>query len=128
MGWPQYTAALLPADVKIAVVNRGIAGNRIRLDAPRQTPSWGRAGLSRFEEDVLATRGATHLVIAYNSNSRGLPGGITPGYRELVERARKEGLTVVLATVTPLAPEIAGEPGREDLPPRRQRLDPHLWA
>ncbi|MCI3270766.1 GDSL-type esterase/lipase family protein [Streptomyces cylindrosporus] len=126
MGWPQYTAALLPADAKIAIVNRGIAGNRIRLDAPRQTPSWGRAGLSRFDEDVLATHGVTHLVIAYNSNDWGLPGGITSldemptvaqlidGYRELVERARKEGLTVVLATVTPLDPQVAGEPGRED--------------
>ena len=55
MGWPQYTAALLPADARIAVVNRGIAGNRIRLDAPQPTPSWGRAGLSRFDEDVLGT-------------------------------------------------------------------------
>lgn len=126
MGWPQYTAALLPADARIAVVNRGIAGNRIRLDAPRTTPSWGRAGLSRFDEDVLGTHGVTHLVIAYNSNDWSLPGRITPldemptlaqltdGYRELVDRARKAGLTVLLATVTPLAPELAGDPGRED--------------
>ncbi|MFG2781349.1 GDSL-type esterase/lipase family protein [Streptomyces prunicolor] len=126
MGWPQYTAALLPTHAKVAVVNRGIAGNRIRLDAPEQTPSWGRAGLSRFDEDVLETHGVTHLVIAYNSNDWGLPGRITPldemptvaqlidGYRELVERAKEKGLTVVLATVTPLGPEVAGEPGRED--------------
>ncbi|MCI3278567.1 GDSL-type esterase/lipase family protein [Streptomyces cylindrosporus] len=127
MGWPQYTAALLPADAGIAVLNRGIAGNRIRLDAPRTNPSWGRAGLSRFDEDVLATRGVTHLVIAYNSNDWSLPGRITPkdemptfaqlidGYRELVDRARTAGLTVLLTTVTPLAPDIAGDPGREGL-------------
>ncbi|MGW3960504.1 GDSL-type esterase/lipase family protein [Amycolatopsis sp. NPDC005003] len=126
MGWPQYTATLLPADAEVAVVNRGIAGNRLLLDAPPRTPAWGRSGLSRFDEDVLETRGATHLVIAYNSNDWGLPGRITPpaemptvaqligGYRELGERARKEGLAVVLATVTPLGPEVAGEPGRED--------------
>ncbi|MFR0359186.1 hypothetical protein [Streptomyces sediminimaris] len=78
MGWPQYTAARLPADTRIAVVNRGIAGNRIRLDAPSATPSWVRAGLSRFDEDVLATHGVTHLVIAYNSNDWSLPGRITP--------------------------------------------------
>jgi hypothetical protein len=34
-GWPQDTAGLLPAKARIAVVNRGIPGNRIRLDAPR---------------------------------------------------------------------------------------------
>ncbi|MHC3473536.1 GDSL-type esterase/lipase family protein [Streptomyces sp. 7R007] len=126
MGWPQYTAALLPADARIAVVNRGIAGNRIRLDAPSATPSWGRAGLSRFDEDVLGTHGVTHLVIAYNSNDWSLPGRVTPldemptlaqlidGYRELIDRARTAGLTVLLTTVTPLAPDLAGDTGRED--------------
>ena len=125
MGWPQYTAALLPADAGIAVVNRGIAGNRIRLDAPSATPSWGRAGLSRFDEDVLGTHGVTHLVIAYNSNDWSLPGRGTPldemptpaqlidGYRKLIDRARTAGLSVLLTTVTPLPPDLAGDPGRE---------------
>lgn len=125
MGWPQYTSALLPADAGIAVVNRGISGNRIRLDAPPATPSWGRAGLARFDEDVLGTAGVTHVVIAYNSNDWGLPGrGASPdelpsvdqlidGYRELIERARAAGLQVILATVTPLAPEILADPDRE---------------
>ncbi|MCQ8277685.1 GDSL-type esterase/lipase family protein [Acetobacteraceae bacterium KSS8] len=132
MGWPQYTAALLPADAKIAVANRGIAGNRIRLDAPQSTPSWGRSGLSRFDEDVLGTAGATHLVIAYNSNDWGLPGRVTPmtempsvdqlieGYQELIDRARAAGLEVILATVMPLAPELLAEPKREDM---RQALN-----
>jgi lysophospholipase L1-like esterase len=127
MGWPQYTAALFPADARIAFVNRGIAGNRIRLDAPQPTPSWGRAGISRFDEDVLETHGVTHVVIAYNSNDWGLPGRITSldemptldqliaGYRELVTRAQKAELTVILATVTPLDPELAVDPGREGL-------------
>jgi lysophospholipase L1-like esterase len=127
MGWPQYTSALLPADARTAVVNRGIAGNRIRLDAPPPTPSWGRAGLSRFDEDVLGTHGVTHLVIAYNSNDWGLPGRITPldemptldqliaGYRELINRAQAAGLTVILATVTPLSPELAADPSREGI-------------
>ncbi|MBB2158055.1 GDSL family lipase [Gluconacetobacter diazotrophicus] len=127
MGWPQYTAALLPADAKIAVVNRGIAGNRIRLDAPPLTPSWGRSGLSRFDEDVLGTAGATHLVIAYNSNDWGLPGRIAPmaempsvnqlieAYQELIDRAQAAGLRVILSTVMPLAPELLAEPEREDM-------------
>ncbi|WP_208452268.1 GDSL-type esterase/lipase family protein [Burkholderia gladioli] len=127
MGWPQYTAARLPADARVAVLNRGIAGNRILLDSPQQTPSWGRAGLSRFDEDVLGTHGVTHLVIAYNSNDWGLPGRITSmdemptldqliaGYRELINRAETAGVTVILATVTPLDPDLLVDPGRESL-------------
>jgi hypothetical protein len=34
MGWPQLTVALLPAEARIAVLNRGIPGNRLRFDAP----------------------------------------------------------------------------------------------
>jgi lysophospholipase L1-like esterase len=125
MGWPQYAAALLPAEAGIAVVNRGIPGNRIRLDAPQPTPSWGRAGLSRFDEDVLATHSVTHVVIAYNSNDWCLPGGVAPleempsvaqmvnAYQELIERAQASGLRVILATVTPLGPELAADPRPE---------------
>ena len=127
MGWPQYTADLLPAEARIAIVNRGIAGNRIRLDAPQSASSWGRAGLSRFDEDVLETAGVTHVVIAYNSNDWGLPGRVTPvdempsasqmvdSYQELVARARAAGVQAVLATVMPLAPELLADPAREGL-------------
>lgn len=127
MGWPQYAAALLPADAKVAIVNRGIAGNRIRFDAPPSNPSWGPAGLSRFDEDVLGTNGVTGLVIAYNSNDWGLPGNSTSmdemptleqliaGYQELMDRARARGLAVIIATVTPLDPMLEADPRREGL-------------
>ncbi|MFI6274586.1 GDSL-type esterase/lipase family protein [Streptomyces sp. NPDC050988] len=133
MGWPQYTAGLLPADARISVVNRGISGNRIRLDAPLGTPSWGRSGLSRFDEDVLETAGVTHVVIAYNSNDWGLPGRITSrdemptvaqltdAYQELVDRAQKAGLQVILATITAHGPELRADPEREDI--RRELND-----
>ncbi|WP_374204824.1 FAD-dependent monooxygenase [Pseudonocardia sp. WMMC193] len=127
MGWPQYAAELLPEDSRITVVNRGIPGNRIQRDAPGRSPSWGPAGLTRFDDDVLGTAAATHLVIAYNSNDWGLPGRVTPieemptlvqliaGYRRLISRAEAAGLTVALATITPLAPELRDDPHREDL-------------
>jgi len=125
MGWPQYTAGLLPADAGVAIVNRGIAGNRIRADAPAASPSFGRSGLSRFVDDVLGTDGVTHMVIAYNSNDWGLPGRVTPigemptadqlidAYQELIARA--VGLTVILATITPLAPELREDAEREGI-------------
>ena len=127
MGWPQYTAAALPADANIAVVNRGIAGNRLRLDAPGATPSWGRAGLSRFDDDVLGTDGVTHVVIAYNSNDWGLPGRVTDiaemptgaqmidAYQQLIDRSVAAGIIVILGTTTPLAPEAAGDSEREGI-------------
>ncbi len=68
MGWPQFASAMLLADARISILNRGIAGNRLRFDAPSIHPSWGRSGLSRFDGDVLGTRGITHVVVAYNSN------------------------------------------------------------
>lgn len=127
MGWPQYTAALLPDDARIAIVNRGISGNRLLRNAPPQSPSWGRAGLARFDDDVLGTYGATHLVIAYNNNDWGLPGRVTPidemptleqliaGYQELINRAEDAGLTVILATITPLGPDLRADENREAL-------------
>lgn len=126
MGWPQFTAALLPAEAQIAVLNRGIAGNRIRFDAPAATSSWGRAGVKRFDEDVLDV-GASQLVVAYNSNDWGLPGQATGmdemptlddlirAYEQLIARAAAAGIVTIVATVTPLAPEMAGDKVREGL-------------
>jgi len=134
MGWPQEAAAQLPAEAQVAVVNRGISGNRIRVDAPPGHPSWGRSGLSRFDDDVLSTSGATHLVVAFNSNDWGVPGRVDAtapmptvpqlidGYAELVARAEDAGLRVLLATVTPLSPELLADPDRE-----RIRLELNEW-
>lgn len=125
MGWPQLTAALLPADARISVLNRGIPGNRLRFDAPPGHASWGRSGLSRFDDDVLGTAGVTHVVLAYASNDIGLPGEFAPlrelpsaaqqigAYQQLIDRARAAGLAVILATVTPMPPEQGDDPGRE---------------
>jgi lysophospholipase L1-like esterase len=127
MGWPQLTAGLLPADARISVLNRGIAGNRLRFDAPLTNPSWGRSGLSRFDEDVLGTAGVTHVVLAHGSNDIGLPGRDAPlgelpsaaqlidAYQELIDRAHAAGLGVILATIFPLLPELADDPSREGI-------------
>jgi lysophospholipase L1-like esterase len=127
MGWPQLTAALLPADARIAVLNRGIPGNRLRFDAPPMHASWGRSGLSRFDDDVLRTAGVTHVVLAHASNDIGLPGEFAPlselpsaaqqigAYQQLIDRARAAGLGVILATITPMPPEQGDDPGREQI-------------
>jgi lysophospholipase L1-like esterase len=69
----------------------------------------------------------THVVIAYNSNDWSLPGRVTPldempslaqltdSYQELIDRAEAAGLQVILATITPLAPELLADPAREGI-------------
>ena len=127
MGWPQFTVASLPDDSRIAVLNRGIPGNRLLFDAPYGHASWGRSALSRFDEDVLETTGVTHVVLAHASNDICLPGKFAPlselpsaaqqidGYRQLIRRAQSDGLEVILATITPMPPEHADAPDREQI-------------
>jgi lysophospholipase L1-like esterase len=127
MGWPQLAAARLPADARIAVLNRGIPGNRLRHDAPPAHASWGRSGLSRFDDDVLGTAGVTHVALAHAGNEIGLPGEFAPlselpsaaeqidAYRQLIDRAHAAGLGVILATITPMAPEQSDDPAREQI-------------
>jgi lysophospholipase L1-like esterase len=90
-------------------------------------PSWGRSGLSRFDDDVLGTAGVTHVVLAHASNDIGLPGEIAPlselpsadqqidAYQQLIDRARAAGLGVIIATITPMAPEQGDDPSREQI-------------
>ena len=110
-----------------AVLNRGIPGNRLRLDAPPGHASWGRSGLSRFDDDVLGTADVTHVVLAHASNDIGLPGNSRrcselpsagqqiDAYQQLIDRAHAARLGVILATITPLPPERSDDPGREQI-------------
>ncbi|WP_075312675.1 MULTISPECIES: GDSL-type esterase/lipase family protein [unclassified Pseudonocardia] len=112
-GWPERTARRL-RDRQVAVVNRGIAGNRLRLDgAGPFGPLFGAAGRTRFDRDVLATAGRTHLVVALGVNDLGHPGTMAPADQlptagqliraldGIASRADDAGLPVVLATLTP---------------------------
>ncbi|WP_337831358.1 GDSL-type esterase/lipase family protein [Pseudonocardia sp. TMWB2A] len=112
-GWPERTARRL-RDRPVAVVNRGIAGNRLRLDgAGPFGPVFGASGRSRFDRDVLATAGRTHVVVALGVNDLGHPGTMAPedqlpSSEQLIRaldgigaRARDAGLSVLTATVTP---------------------------
>ena len=122
-GWPEITASLLPAEAIVAMANRGIGGNRLRIDA--EAP--GRSGLSRFDEDVLGTAGATHVVIALGTNDLGLPGNMAPldelphatqlidAYQHLTDRAIKAGLGVTIATITPFLPAEGYDDEREQI-------------
>ncbi|ROP74612.1 GDSL-type esterase/lipase family protein [Curtobacterium sp. PhB115] len=127
MGWPQLAAARLSSDraTTTGIVNRGIAGNRLRHGAPFPMTVFGRAGLARFDDDVLGTSGVTDVVLALGTNDLGHPGSTAPldelptaedlvaGYREVVRRATKAGLRTMIATITPFLPGEAYDAARE---------------
>src|SRR5215472_13595281 len=62
----------IPGDRKLAVVNQGIAGNRLLGDGP--LASLGVSALARFDRDALAVPGVTHVLLLEGVNDIGFPG------------------------------------------------------
>jgi lysophospholipase L1-like esterase len=126
-GWPEQTAALLKGRIEVAMLNMGIAGNRLCTDAGPSIASYGRSGLSRLEDDVLDVTGVTDLVIALGTNDLGLPGTAAPlndlpsaaqlieAHAVLIDRATQAGLRVTLATTTPFMPAKGYDHRRDDV-------------
>lgn len=105
--WPDRLAERLAAAhprSAIGVVNAGIGGNRV-LSQPRFAPM-GEPALTRFDRDVLAVPGATHVVLLEGVNDLGNPPAPTAealiqGYQQLIDRARAHGVKVIGATILP---------------------------
>jgi lysophospholipase L1-like esterase len=107
--WPDRLAERLIERARgrpVAVVNAGIGGNRLLADG--FILPMGQSALTRFDRDVLAIPGATHLVILEGVNDLG-GGGVAPpdaesvigAYRQLIDRAHARGLKVIGATILP---------------------------
>ena len=115
--WPGLLARRLsPSD--IAVVNAGIAGNRLLADG-FGIKVLGPGALARFDRDVLSVPGATHVVVLAGINDLGFPGAAIGGhplaqpgetrtaedliaaYRQLIARGHAGGLKVIAATLMP---------------------------
>lgn len=122
---------LQDAGANAVVINKGIGGNKLLSDPEGQwTEMFGRAGVKRFEEDVMEVAGASDLVIAMGVNdfnavkdeadARGKADAIVNTYHELASRARHAGMKVYVATVTP----SAGCEGYQSLSePERRKLN-----
>lgn len=114
--WPGYLIRRLaksPESSKVALVNSGIAGNRLLSDG------YGISALARFDRDALALPGVTHIVLLEGLNDIGFPGArlngrylAEPGeartaedliyaYRQLISRAHARGVKLIGATITP---------------------------
>ncbi|HWU76174.1 MAG TPA: SGNH/GDSL hydrolase family protein [Rhodanobacter sp.] len=110
--WSDVLAARLQAAGKnYAVANEAISGNRVLLDG------YGPGALARFDRDVLAVPGVTHLVVLEGINDIGNSGGdrfgipqpvisaqsLIAGYQQIIARAHEHGIKVIGCTMTPFA-------------------------
>jgi len=108
------------AGSKVAVVNEGIVGNRLLNDCfLASVGCFGVSALARFDRDVLALPGVTHIVLLEGINDIGFPGAKMGGsyladpadvrtpeelidaYRQLISRAHAHGVKLIGATITP---------------------------
>jgi lysophospholipase L1-like esterase len=118
--WPSDLIRRLgktPEGSKVAVVNEGIAGNRLLSDG--FLVSFGVSALARFDRDALALPGLTHIVLLEGINDIGFPGAnlgesyladpadvrtpedLIGAYRQLISRAHAHGVKLIGATITP---------------------------
>ncbi|RHW17566.1 hypothetical protein D1610_08905 [Sphingomonas gilva] len=111
--WPDRLAERLQADPAtrhLAVINQGIGGNRVLRDG------LGPNALARFERDVLAQPGVTHLILLEGVNDLGTltrdapvseaehqaeVARIIAAYAQMVARARERGVKAIGATILP---------------------------
>ena len=113
----------MPETSNIAVVNEGIAGNRLLSDGSAVgagfAVSFGASGLARFDRDVLSLPGVTHVVLLEGLNDIGFPGAkldniyladpataptpqdLIDAYRQLIARAHARGVKLIGTTLGP---------------------------
>lgn len=114
---------MTPEGSKVAVVNAGIAGNRLLSDGFGAGAGFGAgfglSALARFDRDALAMPGVTHIVLLEGINDIGFPGAklgeryladpteirtleaLFNAYRQLISRAHVLGIKIIGATISP---------------------------
>ncbi len=107
--WPDRLAERLATNYPgraMAVANAGIGGNRVLSDGAIGV--FGQSALTRFDRDVLAIPGATHIIMLEGVNDLG-SSKISPptaeslilGYRQIIDRGHAHGVKVIGATILP---------------------------
>ena len=131
--WPSQLARRLIARRNgrpMGVMNQGLGGNRILHDIR------GDSGLRRFDRDVLAQPGVTHVIVLLGTNDlrnrQGRPEeeanapAMIAGLKQLALRAHARGIKIFGGTITPFENETflpgAWNPARE-----RIRQEVNAW-
>ena len=105
--WPDQFAQRLmaaPGNRTMGVLNQGIAGGRLLHD------SLGPSGLARFDRDVLAQTGVTHVIVQIGTNDiftlnpaeEVTADQVIQGQKQLIQRAHAQGLKIYGCTFTPV--------------------------
>lgn len=129
--WPDVLARrMAKAGMPHVVVSQAISGNRVLA------PGWGPSTLARFDRDVLAVPGVTHVVLLEGINDIGNSGRerngvvnpritaaqLIAGYRQLVARAHERGIKVIAMTILPFEGANYFAPDREAI-----RVEVNAW-
>jgi lysophospholipase L1-like esterase len=105
--WPDHLAKRLASTGSpIGVLNVGIDGNRVLLDGA------GVSALARFDREVIAQPGATHVFVLegindlgigalFNDGPRPTTEMLVAGHRQIIARAHAKGLKIVASTLLP---------------------------
>ena len=120
--WPDHLARrFAQANINMGVLNLGIGGNRVLSDGN------GVSALARFDRDVLAQTGVTHVIVFEGINDiQGNPpnpvtaADLIAAHRQIIDRARAHGLRIFGATLKPFGGASAFSPEKEA---KRQALN-----
>jgi lysophospholipase L1-like esterase/glyoxylase-like metal-dependent hydrolase (beta-lactamase superfamily II) len=136
--WPDALADRLRADptlASVAVINSGIAGNRLLNDASE--PFVGPSLLSRLERDALSKPNVRWIILLSGSNDISASDmlnsprdkvsaqQIIAGMKQLIERAHARGVKVYGATVLPKAG--VGKPFSHTPEAQAKRNEVNAW-
>lgn len=109
------------------VMNLGISGNQVT------NTLIGQNAQARFDRDVLAQSGATHVIIHVGINDLGLPPllgapaatpeSIISGLQQMIRRAHAQGLTAIGGTISPAAGFAAPTYGSPETEAARQAVN-----
>jgi lysophospholipase L1-like esterase len=101
----------LHGNSRLGVLNQGISGNRI------VTGGTGPTAQARFDRDVIAQPGVTHVIVLVgindSSNTVFQADQIIAGHKQIIERARAAGLKIYGGTLTPAGSTGTREANRQ---------------
>jgi lysophospholipase L1-like esterase len=115
--WPDELAKRLHARLggrPMGVLNQGTGGDRVIWDSPPPPLGGNDSGLRRFDRDVVAAPGVTHVIVLLGVNDLRNGGGrpdnpatavtaddVIDGYKQMIARAHSSGLKIYGATLLP---------------------------
>jgi len=112
----QLAERLVASREPLAVLNAGIAGNRVLDDSD----CCGDSALSRFRRDVLDQPGVRSVVVTQALNDIGFDPEVTSAeliqaHRKLIRAARDRGVRIIGGTVTPMKGSMLDSPRGEQI-------------